>query len=144
MPSWRCAKASCYATSVAEIGDVFCVSVWNSSSDRRLHRCGCHRWRGGGVLMSITSTRGAIMSSTPRIAKAEITGVYGYVLKRFSRKLFGDVPEPAEVMWHNRAVLTDSMGFGRKVQKWHQLDASAGLTGVCSTATRTATITIAA
>jgi alkylhydroperoxidase family enzyme len=45
-------------------------------------------------------------------------------LKRFSRKLLGDVPEPAEVMWHNRAVLTSSMGFGRKVQKWDQLDAN--------------------
>jgi alkylhydroperoxidase family enzyme len=46
------------------------------------------------------------------------------VLKRFSRKLFGEVPEPAEVMWHNRAVLTSSMEFGRKVQKWDQLDAN--------------------
>ena len=55
------------------------------------------------------------MTSTPRIPKAEITGPYGYVLKRFSRKMFGEVPEPAEVMWHNRAVLTSMMGFGRKV-----------------------------
>ena len=62
------------------------------------------------------------MSSTPRIPKAEITGLYGYVLKRFSRKMLGEVPEPAEVMWHNRAVLTSIMGFGRKVQKWDQLD----------------------
>jgi AhpD family alkylhydroperoxidase len=62
------------------------------------------------------------MSSTTRIPKAEITGPYGYLLKRLSRKLLGDVPEPAEVMWHNRAVLTDSMGFGRKVQKWNRLD----------------------
>jgi alkylhydroperoxidase family enzyme len=62
------------------------------------------------------------MSSTPRIPKAEITGLYGYVLKRFSRKLLGEVPEPAEVMWHNRAVLTSSMAFGRKAQKWDRLD----------------------
>jgi AhpD family alkylhydroperoxidase len=62
------------------------------------------------------------MSSTARIPKAEITGLYGYVLKRFSRKLLGDVPEPAEVMWHNRAVLTSSMAFGRKVQEWDRLD----------------------
>ena len=62
------------------------------------------------------------MSTTPRIPKAEITGLYGYVLKRFGRKLLGGVPEPAEVMWHNRAVLTSSMGFGRKLQKWDQLD----------------------
>ena len=45
------------------------------------------------------------MTSTTRIPKAEITGVYGYVVKRFSRKMLGEVPEPAEVMWHNRAVL---------------------------------------
>jgi AhpD family alkylhydroperoxidase len=62
------------------------------------------------------------MSSTPRIPKAEITGLYGYVLKRFSRRLLGDVPEPAEVMWHNRAVLTGTYGFGRKVEKWDRLD----------------------
>ena len=62
------------------------------------------------------------MSGTPRIPKAELTGWYGYLLKRFSRKLFGDLPEPAEVMWHNRAVLSSSMGFGRKIQKWDRLD----------------------
>ena len=61
------------------------------------------------------------MSST-RIPKAEITGLYGYAVKRFARKLIGSVPEPAEVMWHNRPVLTSMTGFGRKVQKWDQLD----------------------
>ena len=61
-------------------------------------------------------------TSTPRIPKAELTGLYGYVLKRFSRKLFGAVPEPAEVMWHNRAVLTSVTGLGRKAQKWDRLD----------------------
>ena len=64
------------------------------------------------------------MSSTPRIPKAEITGVYGYLLKRMSRRMFGDVPEPAEVLWHNRPVLSSSMGFGRKIQRWHELDPS--------------------
>jgi AhpD family alkylhydroperoxidase len=62
------------------------------------------------------------MASTTRIPKAEITGLYGYVLKRFSRKMFGDVPEPAEVMWHNQRVLKDMMGLGRKIQKWDTLD----------------------
>lgn len=64
------------------------------------------------------------MTSTPRIPKAEITGIDGDELKRFSRELFGDVPEPAEVMWHNRAVLTSAMGFGREVQRWDQLDSN--------------------
>jgi alkylhydroperoxidase family enzyme len=62
------------------------------------------------------------MASTPRIPKAEITGLYGYALKRFSRTLLGEVPEPAEVMWHNRAVLSTMTGLSRKVQKWDQLD----------------------
>ena len=63
------------------------------------------------------------MASTPRIPKAEITGLYGYVVKRFSRKLLGGVPESAEVMWNNRPVFTGMMGVGRKVQKWDRLDA---------------------
>jgi len=62
------------------------------------------------------------MSSTPRVPKAEIAGLKGYALKRFTRKLLGDVPEPAEVMWHNRPVLTSTSAFGRKLQKWDQLD----------------------
>jgi alkylhydroperoxidase family enzyme len=62
------------------------------------------------------------MSSTTRIPKAEISGLYGYLVKRFSRKLLGEVPEPAEVMWHNRRVLKNYMAFGAKVQKWDQLD----------------------
>ena len=62
------------------------------------------------------------MASTPRIPKAEINGAYGYALKRFSRKLLGEVPEPAEVMWHNRPVLKSFTAFGQKAQKWDQLD----------------------
>ena len=61
------------------------------------------------------------MTSTPRIPKAEITGLYGWMLKRMSRKHLGEVPEAAGVMWHNRAVLFSSMGFGRKVEKWDRL-----------------------
>src|SRR5918999_1951652 len=62
------------------------------------------------------------MSSTTRIPKAKLTGIYGYMVRRFSRKLLGDVPEPAEVMWHNRRVLDSTMKFGGKVQKWNQLE----------------------
>jgi alkylhydroperoxidase family enzyme len=60
------------------------------------------------------------MSNT-RIPKAEIGGPYGYLVKRLSRKVVGDVPEPVQVMWHNRRVLGSAMGLGRKVQKWDQL-----------------------
>lgn len=61
-------------------------------------------------------------ASTPRIPKAEITGLSGWLLKHFSRKHLGDVPESVGVMWHNRRVLFDSIGYGRKVEKWDQLD----------------------
>jgi alkylhydroperoxidase family enzyme len=63
------------------------------------------------------------MASTTRVPKAELTGVYGYLVKRFSRKMIGEVPEPAEVMWHNRPVLMSMTALGRKLQKWDQLDA---------------------
>jgi AhpD family alkylhydroperoxidase len=62
------------------------------------------------------------MASTTRVPKAEITGPYGWMLKRLSRKMIGEVPEAVGVMWHNRAVLFGSMGFGRKIEKWDQLD----------------------
>ena len=61
------------------------------------------------------------MADTTRIPKAQISGPYGYLVKRFSRKLLGDVPEPVEVTWHNRRVLASTMTLGRKVQKWDQL-----------------------
>jgi len=53
------------------------------------------------------------MSSTARIAEAEIDGAYGWMLKRLSRTLLDDVPQPAEVMWHNRAVLSSFTGAPR-------------------------------
>jgi alkylhydroperoxidase family enzyme len=57
-----------------------------------------------------------------RIPRAEIRGVQGYVLKRFSRRMLGEVPDSLGVLWHNRAVLSDMMRFGRKVDKWDRLD----------------------
>ena len=51
------------------------------------------------------SNPGGDMAGNTRIPKAEITGVYGALVKRMSRKMLGDVPEPLGVMWHNRKVL---------------------------------------
>jgi alkylhydroperoxidase family enzyme len=62
------------------------------------------------------------MASSTRIPKAELTGLYGALVKRMSRKMFGEVPEPVGVMWHNRKVLNFSFGVGRKAQKWNQCD----------------------
>ncbi|MCW2540106.1 MAG: Carboxymuconolactone decarboxylase [Frankiales bacterium] len=60
--------------------------------------------------------------STARIPRAEITGLYGALVKRFSKKLLGRVPEPLGVYWHNRAVLKATMGIGAKAQKWDASD----------------------
>jgi alkylhydroperoxidase family enzyme len=62
------------------------------------------------------------MTSRTRIPKAELTGVYGAIVKRMSRKMLGDVAEPVEVTWHNRKVLNFSFSVGRKAQKWDQCD----------------------
>jgi len=61
---------------------------------------------------------------TPRIPATEITGLYGAVVKKFSTRLFGHVPESLGVMWHHRPVLKASMGFGQKLQKWDECDES--------------------
>ena len=62
------------------------------------------------------------MAGNTRIPKAEVTGVYGALVKRMSRKMLGDVAEPVEVAWHNRKVLNFSFLVGRKAAKWDQCD----------------------
>ena len=62
------------------------------------------------------------MASSTRIPKAELTGIYGALIKRMCRKMLGEVPEPVEVAWHNRKVLKFSLSLGRKTQRWDQCD----------------------
>jgi alkylhydroperoxidase family enzyme len=62
------------------------------------------------------------MTSNTRVPKAEITGVYGTVLKKMSKKMVGEVPEALGVMWHNRPVLKAIMGLGHKSGKWNKCD----------------------
>ena len=62
------------------------------------------------------------MASRTRIPKAELTGIYGAMVKWMSRRMLGDVAEPVEVAWHNRKVLNFSFSLGRKAQKWDQCD----------------------
>lgn len=62
--------------------------------------------------------------SDTRVPKAELTGLYGAVVKRFSTRLLGQVAEPAEVMWHNRQVLKGVMAMGQQTRKWHACDAN--------------------
>jgi alkylhydroperoxidase family enzyme len=62
------------------------------------------------------------MVSRTRIPKAELTGVYGAIVKRLSRRMLGGVPEPVEVAWHNRKVLNFSFTVARKVRTWDRCD----------------------
>jgi AhpD family alkylhydroperoxidase len=64
------------------------------------------------------------MATDTRVPKAEMTGIYGGLLKRAIRKMMGDVPESVEVMWNHPAVFKGMMAFGRKAEKWDRLDAN--------------------
>ena len=61
-------------------------------------------------------------NSNIRVPKAEITGLYGTVVKMVSKKMFGEVPEAFGVMWNNPRVLKFSLGLGQKSAKWHECD----------------------
>src|ERR1700745_4319525 len=87
----------------------------------------CHKPIRGRCLHGAPTTRnpgGALMAGTTRVPKAELTGVYGAMVKRMSRKMLGEVPEPVEVAWHNRKVLNFSFALGRRSAKWDQCDES--------------------
>jgi alkylhydroperoxidase family enzyme len=62
------------------------------------------------------------MTTEARVPRAQITGVFGVMAKRFSKKMLGEVPEPLEVMWHNQPVLKALFGFSRKASKWDACD----------------------
>jgi alkylhydroperoxidase family enzyme len=62
------------------------------------------------------------MTSTLRIPRAKITGVYGAVVKKFSKRMFGEVLEPVEVAWHHKPVLKFTFGIGQKTRKWDECD----------------------
>ena len=60
------------------------------------------------------------MASKTRIPMAEITGPKGAMVKRFSKKMLGDVPEPVGVYWQNPRVLNFYLGLGQKSRKWNE------------------------
>lgn len=59
---------------------------------------------------------------TTRIPPAEITGVYGAVMKKMSKRVLGEVPEALGVMWHHRPLLKASFGFSHKLSKFDECD----------------------
>ena len=64
------------------------------------------------------------MTGTTRMQPAPITGVFGAVVKRFSMRLLGEVPEPMGVYFHNRPVLKTFLAVSSKAQKWNRCDES--------------------
>jgi alkylhydroperoxidase family enzyme len=58
-----------------------------------------------------------------RIPKAEITGVYGAMMKLYARwRLGGEFPDGGYVYFHHKPVLKAVMSFEGKVDRWSRLD----------------------
>ncbi len=62
------------------------------------------------------------MSGTTRIPAAEITGIKGWLVKRFARRTLGTVPTSIGVYWHHQQLLMDMAGLGGKLKKWSECD----------------------
>lgn len=62
------------------------------------------------------------MTGNTRVPKTEITGLKGAIVKRYCKKMLGQVPEPLGVMWQHPQVLKSSMDMGRKTAKWNECD----------------------
>jgi alkylhydroperoxidase family enzyme len=62
------------------------------------------------------------MATTARLPQAEITGMFGTMVKLLSKLRFGQVPESLGVMWHNQPVLRALFGFSGKAEKWKTCD----------------------
>lgn len=60
--------------------------------------------------------------SSFRVPKAELTGLYGRVMSAYSRRLWGDVPDNAYVLFHNRKVLKAVFAGEAKAAKCDALD----------------------
>ena len=62
------------------------------------------------------------MTGTTRIPAAEITGLKGWLIKRFAKKTLGTVPTSIGVYWHHQQLLMDMAGLGGKLKKWSECD----------------------
>ena len=69
-----------------------------------------------------------------------MTGLYGRIMSAYARRTYGQIPDNAYVLWHNRPVLKTILKLEQRVAKWSALDpnlksyaelASAGVIG-CS------------
>ena len=62
-------------------------------------------------------------TSTFRIPKAPVTGVYGALMRLVAKRMLGgEFPDNGYVYFHNKPVLKAVMSFEQRVQKWDALD----------------------
>jgi alkylhydroperoxidase family enzyme len=73
-------------------------------------------------------------TSTFRIPKATITGLYGRALSAYARRSWGQVPDNAYVLWHNKKVMKAVFSFEQKVAKFDALDRDLSVLGQAATA----------
>ena len=62
------------------------------------------------------------MTGTTRIPPAEVTGLKGALVKRFAKKVLGQVPSSLGVYWHNQKVFMSMSSLGAKLKKWDACD----------------------
>ncbi len=74
------------------------------------------------------------MPSTFRIPKARITGPYGRMLTAYARRTWGQVPDNAYVLWHNKKVMKATFSFEQKVAKFDSLDRDLSVLAQAATA----------
>lgn len=74
------------------------------------------------------------MTPTPRLPKAEMTGLQARLIRWVARKKVGRVPESLELMWHHPAVLKDLARMGGRTERWDRLDDSLGTFAVMAVA----------
>ena len=73
-------------------------------------------------------------TSTFRIPKATISGLYGRILSAYARRTWGEVPDNAYVLWHNQKVMKAVFSFEQKVAKFNALDRDLSVLAQAATA----------
>jgi len=73
-------------------------------------------------------------TSTFRIPRAELTGPAGRLVAALSRRLWGEVPDNAHVLFHHRRVMWSLFGLERRVGRWDRLDPHLKTYGVMAAA----------
>ena len=65
---------------------------------------------------------GMTATSTFRIPKARITGLYGRMLTAYARRTWGQVPDNAYVLWHNQKVMNATFKHEQRIATFDALD----------------------